>query len=206
MVSIQLTTRNQRLGDLAAGTIVVRERLGGHRAVAPGELRNLYPALDVTAVTAAELAAVRDFLARRDKLTPESRTRVAGALAERIAAKVGGLTAGDLAPEQLLETIAAAKAQPPAEPASPAARSRGTVSFTDRARRHAMTHVGVIRPGSGAAAAPIPPFTAEHEEFRSAVRRFVQTELRPARARMGSGAMVSQRRRSRALPSSATSA
>lgn len=26
---------------------------------------------------------------------------------------------------------------------------------------------------------PIPPFTAEHEEFRSAVRRFVQTELRP---------------------------
>ena len=42
-----------------------------------------------------------------------------------------------------------------------------------------MTQVGVIRPGSGAAAAPIPPFTAEHEEFRSAVRRFVQTELRP---------------------------
>ena len=26
---------------------------------------------------------------------------------------------------------------------------------------------------------PIPPFTAEHEEFRQAVRRFVQTELRP---------------------------
>ncbi len=42
-----------------------------------------------------------------------------------------------------------------------------------------MTQVGVIRPGSGAAAAPIPPFTAEHQEFRSAVRRFVQTELRP---------------------------
>jgi acyl-CoA dehydrogenase len=26
---------------------------------------------------------------------------------------------------------------------------------------------------------PVPPFTAEHEEFRSAVRRFVQRELRP---------------------------
>jgi acyl-CoA dehydrogenase len=26
---------------------------------------------------------------------------------------------------------------------------------------------------------PIPPFTAEHEEFRAAVRRFVETELRP---------------------------
>ena len=33
--------------------------------------------------------------------------------------------------------------------------------------------------GSAAARRPIPPFTAEHEEFRQAVRRFVQTELRP---------------------------
>jgi acyl-CoA dehydrogenase len=35
--------------------------------------------------------------------------------------------------------------------------------------------------GAGAAAArrPIPPFTAEHEEFRTAVRRFVETELHP---------------------------
>jgi acyl-CoA dehydrogenase len=33
--------------------------------------------------------------------------------------------------------------------------------------------------GNSAARRPIPPFTAEHEEFRQAVRRFVQTELRP---------------------------
>ena len=26
---------------------------------------------------------------------------------------------------------------------------------------------------------PVPPFTAEHEEFRAAVRRFVETELYP---------------------------
>ena len=32
---------------------------------------------------------------------------------------------------------------------------------------------------NSAARRPIPPFTAEHEEFRQAVRRFVQTELRP---------------------------
>ena len=38
--------------------------------------------------------------------------------------------------------------------------------------------------GAGAAAArkPIPPFTEEHEQFREAVRRFVQTELRPRAA------------------------
>jgi acyl-CoA dehydrogenase len=33
--------------------------------------------------------------------------------------------------------------------------------------------------GAGAPRRPIPPFTEEHEEFRLAVRRFVQTELRP---------------------------
>src|SRR5438105_1725201 len=33
--------------------------------------------------------------------------------------------------------------------------------------------------GPPAARRPIPPFTAEHEEFRQAVRRCVQSELRP---------------------------
>ncbi len=33
--------------------------------------------------------------------------------------------------------------------------------------------------GGSAARRPIPPFTAEHEEFRDAVRRFVETELYP---------------------------
>ena len=33
--------------------------------------------------------------------------------------------------------------------------------------------------GSSSARKPIPPFTAEHEDFRAAVRRFVETELYP---------------------------
>jgi acyl-CoA dehydrogenase len=33
--------------------------------------------------------------------------------------------------------------------------------------------------GSGSTRQPIPPFTQEHEDFRVAVRRFVETELRP---------------------------
>jgi acyl-CoA dehydrogenase len=39
-----------------------------------------------------------------------------------------------------------------------------------------LTEKGLPTP---AARRPIPPFTEEHEEFRLAVRRFVQTELRP---------------------------
>ena len=34
-------------------------------------------------------------------------------------------------------------------------------------------------PAAPAARRPIPPFTEEHEEFRGAVRRFVETELAP---------------------------
>ncbi len=109
-VSIMATRRNQRLGDLAAGTIVVREQratAGRPLAIDPGDA---WGRLDVTAVTPSELAAVRDFLARRDTLAREARPRVARALAERMAEKVGGLPPGGLPSERLLETIAAAKA------------------------------------------------------------------------------------------------
>jgi acyl-CoA dehydrogenase len=46
---------------------------------------------------------------------------------------------------------------------------------------HAPTRQAAhARPGAGPhAARPIPPFTAEHEEFRAVVRRFVETELYP---------------------------
>ena len=118
-VSIIVTKRNQRLGDLAGGTIVVRERRAntirfGHAptrgaAVGPRPLA-ANVGVDVTAITASELSAVRDFLARRDRLSREARARVAGTLAGALATKVGGLPPSGLAPEELLETIAAAKA------------------------------------------------------------------------------------------------
>ncbi len=120
-VSIIVTKRNQRLGDLAGGTIVVRERRANtvrfgesrNQAAPSGDTDARSPTvpigIDVTAITAAELSAVRDFLARRDRLSRHARTRVAGTLAGTLATKVGGLPPGGLAPEHLLETIAAAK-------------------------------------------------------------------------------------------------
>jgi uncharacterized RDD family membrane protein YckC len=113
-VTILATKRNQRLGDLAAGTIVVRER-HARATGTPFEIRTAstiggVEGVDVTAVSAVELAAIRDFLARRDGLTPEARARVSKRLADRLEPKVGGLPPGGLAPEQMLETIAAAKA------------------------------------------------------------------------------------------------
>jgi uncharacterized RDD family membrane protein YckC len=115
-ISIQATKRNQRLGDLAAGTIVIRERRGSkakaktEASLAPAAaLAERFHGVDVTAVTASDLAAARDFLLRRDRLKGDSRARVAQALADRLAAKIGGLPPGGLAPEQLLEVIVTAK-------------------------------------------------------------------------------------------------
>jgi uncharacterized RDD family membrane protein YckC len=119
IVSILVTRRNQRLGDLAANTLVVREPLArpgrrARRAAGASELHALSPRLrladwDVSAVTQEDLAAVRTFLARRSGFTPAARDGLARELAARLDPKVAGQPAG-IAPEALLEGIAAAKA------------------------------------------------------------------------------------------------
>jgi uncharacterized RDD family membrane protein YckC len=120
IVAILATRRNQRLGDMAAGALVVREPKGGRarrrrrrrrpeqapaRAAAAG-LR--FDDWDVSAVTQEELAAIRSFLERRESFAPDARRGLARRLAERLRGKVAGPPAG-LAPEALLEGIAAAK-------------------------------------------------------------------------------------------------
>jgi hypothetical protein len=109
-VSILVTERNQRLGDLAAGTIVVREPRAT-AAIAPdwsGGRPATTLALDLTALSPAELAAVRDFLARRGGLSDDARARVSRTLADALAPKIGGLPPDERTPEWILETIASA--------------------------------------------------------------------------------------------------
>jgi uncharacterized RDD family membrane protein YckC len=117
VVAILATRRTQRLGDLAAGTLVVREprapRRRRRRTPGTAELGAISPRLrvaewDVSAITQEELAAVRSFLARRDAFAPAARRGLARELAERLGAKVAGQPPG-LPAETLLEGIAAAK-------------------------------------------------------------------------------------------------
>ena len=123
MVAVLASRRNQRLGDMAAGTVVVRERRGPRRTRASlaadsysagvGAGGRPAPAVrtawDVSAVTTEELATVRRFLDRRRGLTPEARARLAVELAARLRPKVvGPAPEGD--PENFLEEVAAAKA------------------------------------------------------------------------------------------------
>lgn len=107
--------RNQRLGDIAAGTVVVRERTGGRRpasapvaqAPAPGRPDPL--GWDVSAVSADDVATVRRFLERRSQITPAARHELAGALADRLRPRVAGAPDG-LEPEAFLEALSDAKA------------------------------------------------------------------------------------------------
>jgi hypothetical protein len=94
MLCIMGTRQNQRLGDLAAGTV---------------------DGLDVTDVDAVELAAIRDFLSRRDALDDASRARAADALAGRLSPKVGGVIPGSVGSEHILELVLAAKSRPGSE-------------------------------------------------------------------------------------------
>jgi uncharacterized RDD family membrane protein YckC len=108
---IVATRRNQRLGDLAAGTLVVRlPREGEAQAPAPAApLDEDLAFWDVSAVSAEEAAAVRRFLERRASLTPQARRHLASHLAGRLAPRVAGAPE-DLEPEPFLERLAAAKA------------------------------------------------------------------------------------------------
>ena len=109
---ILFSRRNQRLGDHAAGTLVVRDRHAADRlatATAPATAAPPPAGIfDVSAVTAAELATVRSFLQRRPGLDRGARESLAVELSARLRPKVVGAPDGD--GEHFLEWLASAKA------------------------------------------------------------------------------------------------
>ncbi len=110
LLSILLTRDNQRLGDLAGGTVVTHEAAppAGPAHTGPAELPERLRAWDVSAVTVQELAAVRSFLARRHGFEPAARATLARRLADGLAPRVSGAPS-DQDPERFLEDLAAAK-------------------------------------------------------------------------------------------------
>ena len=113
MLCVLFTRNNQRLGDLAAGTIVVRERV--QRTAIPQPLPPSSPVdddgamWDVSAISAEEVATVRRFLDRRETLAPDARERLAHQMATRLGPKVVG-PPRQWQPESFLEYLVAAKA------------------------------------------------------------------------------------------------
>ena len=117
IISVLVTRRNQRLGDLAAGTLVVREAPAPASAPPAPPISLTHPpppppdppAWDVSAVSADDLATVRRFLERRASLESAARQRLAEDLAARLRPKVAGVADGD-GGERFLEDLAAVKA------------------------------------------------------------------------------------------------
>ena len=107
ITSILVTRRNQRVGDLAAGTLVIREH---HQLPPEVRLSSLVetPAWDTSAIGQQEFDAISVFLARRGALATGARIQIAAELAGRLRPKVGGAIAGE--PDEIfLERLLATK-------------------------------------------------------------------------------------------------
>jgi len=131
-VLVLVTPKNQRLGDILGGTMVIRERQAAfalqsdtpfddpRRWVVPGTVGptwyapaslGLPPQLanwDVSAVPEQELVLIRRFLAHRDGYQAQARWRLAVELAGRVWPFVSGPQAPP-PPEELLESVVLVK-------------------------------------------------------------------------------------------------
>ena len=115
LVSMVRSQRTQRLGGLAAGTLVVKDRADAQAADAGlslGSLDQLEAAAswDTTQVGDADLPAPPRFLQPRYQLDPQARVRLAHQLAGRLRPKVRGSesTAGA---EQFVELLVAVRSR-----------------------------------------------------------------------------------------------
>jgi uncharacterized RDD family membrane protein YckC len=111
VLSILLTPQDQRLGDLAAGTLVLRERTG---APAPAAVRFSVPdgwegyaaTVDVAAMGAEDYSAVRSLLTRAPTLPPAVRDRLAADVAATVAAHIGHVVPPEVPDEVFLRSAA----------------------------------------------------------------------------------------------------
>ena len=86
---------NQRIGDLAAGTLVVRDTpRAALRAAAPPRSRRRVASWDVAGIGDADVAAVRTFLDRRYGFEPGARAALAADLAGKLRPLVPGVRPG----------------------------------------------------------------------------------------------------------------
>ncbi len=112
-VSVVLSRRSQRLGDLAAGTIVLQQRSGVSDAMPiafppPPGLDAYVASLDVSAITEDQYGVLRGFLTRVFELSPEARGSLSVRLANPLAEAMRHTPPPGLHPEIFLAAVAAA--------------------------------------------------------------------------------------------------
>jgi hypothetical protein len=110
---ILLTRDNQRLGDLLAGTLVLRERSGLPAPApvsfdVPAGLEPFAATLDVSGLSTERYQAVRAFLLRSNSLAPQARASLALQLASPLAPRLRPPPPAGVSPELYLRCVAAA--------------------------------------------------------------------------------------------------
>jgi hypothetical protein len=132
-----LTRDNQRLGDIVAGTLVLRERSGLPAAAAidfapPRGLEQFAGMLDTSGMTGEQYQAVRTFLLRSQALLSQARASLALQLADPLAVRLRPPPPAGVSPELYLQCVAAAyqRRQRPASPDPASAISRAWQTVT----------------------------------------------------------------------------
>lgn len=161
IVTAMINPRGQRLGDLVAGTLVLRERsaAGPARAVdfaPPAGLEEYAARLDLGRVGGRDYQSVRTLLLRFDELTPQARARLARQLAVALEPRVRPAPPGGIGPESFLRCVAAAYQQRGRPSSSEAATAAaGHEPADDRSRP--ATAAGGERPAESREPPPAPP-------------------------------------------------
>jgi uncharacterized RDD family membrane protein YckC len=112
-VSVLFTRDDQRLGDLAAGTVVVHERSASGSGAPvwfppPWGFEAYTATLDVAGLDAEGYQLIRSFLIRASQLTPGARVALASRLARPVARALHQLPPPGMSDELFLACVAAA--------------------------------------------------------------------------------------------------
>jgi len=110
LITALSTRRGKRIGDLLAGTVVVRERAARQdvrEVVMPPELAGWAAAADVGALPAGLALACRQLLARSGRLNPTSRERLGAQLRADVVARVFPPPPPSAPPERVLSAVLA---------------------------------------------------------------------------------------------------
>jgi hypothetical protein len=111
VLAMLLTPQSQRLGDLAAGTVVLREHSAALRSIPvaflpPPALMPYVSTLDAGAVSTEQYGIIRTFLMRATRLTPNARASLGDRLARSVAGHINQPVPVWLHPEMYLVCVA----------------------------------------------------------------------------------------------------
>lgn len=115
LVAALSNRRNQRLGDLSAGTFVVHDR---RQLAAPLLTPTVFPpppgcwpvvaAIDASRLSSREFTYIRDYLLRVGELTPDARAELGWMLVERLCPRLEAWPPAGMPPERFVNCVASA--------------------------------------------------------------------------------------------------